>query len=153
MADTLPPEMRSRVMASVKGRGTSPEVFVRRAIWKHGFRYRLNVRRLPGTPDLVLAQYKVAIFVHGCFWHQHGCLRSKRPASNRDYWDRKLDRNVDRDAMNRSRLEELGWSVITIWECQLQDDTDGALHFLTELRANRTKRQLEERRIGQEATI
>ena len=136
MSDTVLPEVRSRIMASVRGRDTRPELYVRRAVWSKGFRYRLHVRRLPGTPDLALAKYKVAVFVQGCFWHQHGCHRSKRPTSNRDYWDRKLDGNLARDTQNQARLRELGWTVTTIWECRLQHDTEMTLRFLETLRSN-----------------
>ena len=136
MSDTVLPEVRSRIMASVRGRDTRPELYVRGAVWSKGFRYRLHVRRLPGTPDLALAKYKVAVFVQGCFWHQHGCHRSKRPTSNRDYWDRKLDGNLARDAQNQARLRELGWTVTTIWECRLQHDTEMTLRFLETLRSN-----------------
>ena len=136
MSDTVLPEVRSRIMASVRGRDTRPELYVRRAVWSKGFRYRLHVRRLPGTPDLALAKYKVAVFVQGCFWHQHGCHRSKRPTSNRDYWDRKLDGNLARDAQNQARLRELGWTVTKIWECRLQHDTEMTLRFLETLRSN-----------------
>ena len=136
MSDTVLPEVRSRIMASVRGRDTRPELYVRKAVWSKGFRYRLHVRRLPGTPDLALAKYKVAVFVQGCFWHQHGCHRSKRPTSNRDYWDRKLDGNLARDTQNQARLRELGWTVTTIWECRLQHDTEMTLRFLETLRSN-----------------
>ena len=137
MADTMRPEVRSRVMSRIRGRDTQPEMYVRRAVWEQGFRYRLHVKRLPGAPDLVLAQYGVALFVHGCFWHQHGCSKSNRPSSNRDYWERKLDRNVARDAENQAKLERMGWLVFTVWECRLQEDAAVALSFLQELRAKR----------------
>ena len=137
MADTMRPEVRSRVMSRIRGRDTQPEMYVRRAVWEQGFRYRLHVKRLPGAPDLVLAQYGVALFVHGCFWHQHGCSKSNRPSSNRDYWERKLDRNVARDAENQAKLERMGWLVFTVWECRLQEDAAATLSFLQELRAKR----------------
>jgi DNA mismatch endonuclease (patch repair protein) len=137
MADFMSPEARSRVMSSIRSRNTSPELYVRRMVWAEGFRYRLHVRRLPGTPDLVLAQYRLAVFVHGCFWHQHGCLKGRPPSSNREYWDNKLDRNIARDAKNHSLLEDLGWRVVTVWECKLTEDTDRALKLLRSLRAHR----------------
>ena len=136
MADSMLPEVRSRVMSRIRGRDTRPELFVRRAVWKQGFRYRLNVRRLPGAPDLVLAKYVVAVFVHGCFWHQHGCSKSRRPSSNLEYWERKLDSNVARDAQNQYRLQDLGWTVVTVWECRLQQDTEKMLRFLEMLRGD-----------------
>lgn len=134
MADPLSPEARSRVMASVKSRNTPQELYVRKRVWGDRFRYRLHVRALPGKPDLVLSKYRTAIFVHGCFWHQHDCPRAKRPSSNRDYWDRKLDGNMARDALHRRRLEELGWTVVTVWECSLESDTEKLLAKLRGIR-------------------
>lgn len=102
-----------------------PEVAVRRALWAAGFRYRLHAKALPGKPDIVFAGRRFAVFVHGCFWHQHlGCPRAKRPATRREYWDAKLDRNMARDKLTRRRLEDLGWRVITLWECALVDGVD-----------------------------
>ena len=128
------PDTRSRVMSRIRGRDTRPELYVRKALWREGFRYRLNVRQLPGTPDLVFARYRVALFVHGCFWHQHGCPRTSRPSSNQDYWERKLSRNTARDAQSQAKLEKMGWTVFTIWECNLQEGTDETLRFLNVLR-------------------
>ena len=130
MADRLSPEKRSRVMARIKGRDTRPELYLRSNIWKRGFRYRLHVRTLPGRPDLVLTRYGVVIFVHGCFWHQHGCPNTRRPSSNLAYWEQKLNGNVARDARNRTLLKELGWTVKVIWECRLEQDTERVLQFL-----------------------
>ena len=94
MVDTMLPEQRSRLMSRVRGRDTGLEMHVRRTVWGAGFRYRLHARKLPGTPDLVLAKYRLVVFVHGCFWHQHGCARSRRPSSNQAYWERKLDEDT-----------------------------------------------------------
>ena len=136
MPDFLSPEERSRVMSRVRSRNSRPEMYVRSALWAAGFRYRLHVRRLPGTPDLVLRKYRLAAFVNGCFWHQHGCSKSRRPASNREYWDMKLDGNVLRDARVRSTLENRGWTVVTVWECNLDTDTEQLLARLRDLRAD-----------------
>ena len=130
MSDPMLPAVRSRVMASIRGRNTRPELYVRRAVWRQGFRYRLHVRKLPGTPDLVLPKYRVVIFVHGCFWHRHGCSNTRLPSSNLQYWEPKLERNVARDAQNQAQLREMGWTVVVIWECRLQDDTDETLRYL-----------------------
>ncbi len=141
MADTISPEARSRVMSRVRGRNTAPELHVRRAVWAEGFRYRLHVRKLPGTPDLALAKYRLAVFVHGCFWHQHdGCRNAKRPSSNREYWDKKLDGNAARDARHRIQLEESGWAVATIWECSLKSDTESLLERLKNMRKDNALR-------------
>ena len=134
MADTVLPEKRSRMMSSIRGRDTQPELYVRKALWSRGFRYRLHARQLPGAPDAVLRKYRTAIFVHGCFWHQHGCSKTHRPSSNRQYWDRKLDGNVARDALNQTKLRESGWNVFTVWECTLAQDTEYLLHCLDTFR-------------------
>lgn len=134
MPDSVPPQKRSRIMASIRGRDTTPELYVRKTLWNYGFRYRLCTRQLPGSPDLVLKRYSVAVFVHGCFWHQHGCPRTHRPSSNRQYWDRKLDGNIARDIRNQARLLELGWRVFIVWECSLPSDTEELLHHLCSLR-------------------
>lgn len=136
MADFMSPAARSRVMSSIRGRNTRPELGVRRRVWSEGFRYRLHVKKLPGTPDLVLAKYRLAIFVHGCFWHQHGCSKAKRPSSNQEYWDRKLDGNVARDDRDRVQLEKQGWTVVTIWECTLESDSESLLERLKGIRAD-----------------
>ncbi|WP_374467930.1 very short patch repair endonuclease [Phenylobacterium sp.] len=122
MTDVYPPEKRSAVMRRVKGRDTSPEMTVRRALTALGARYRLHRKDLPGSPDIVLPARRLAIFVHGCFWHGHDCARGSRvPKQNRDYWTAKVGRNVARDARTQAELAELGWRVETIWECELKD--------------------------------
>jgi len=120
--DVYGPEKRSAVMRRVKGRDTRPELAVRRRIWRLGGRYRLNRADLPGKPDIVFAGRRLAIFVHGCFWHGHDCARGARvPKANRDYWVGKVGRNRTRDAAARERLVALGWRVETVWECELKD--------------------------------
>ncbi|MFI4936781.1 MAG: very short patch repair endonuclease [Caulobacterales bacterium] len=120
--DVYPPEKRSAVMRRVKGRDTAPELRVRRLIWSLGARYRLHRADLPGKPDIVLAPRRLAIFVHGCFWHGHDCARGARtPKANRDYWLAKIARNRKRDATSRAALEASGWRVETIWECEMKD--------------------------------
>jgi DNA mismatch endonuclease (patch repair protein) len=120
--DVYPPEKRSAVMRRVKGKDTTPELAVRRALTRLGARYRLHRKDLPGKPDIVLPSRRLALFVHGCFWHGHDCARGARvPKQNRDYWVAKVDRNRARDAASRATLAELGWRVETIWECELKD--------------------------------
>jgi DNA mismatch endonuclease (patch repair protein) len=135
--DVFSPEKRSSVMRQVKGRDTSPEMKVRRALTKLGARFRLHRKDLPGAPDIVLPGRKLAIFVHGCFWHGHDCARgARRPKQNADYWLDKIGRNRERDTRNLAALETLGWRVETIWECDLKDA--GALDArLTRLLADR----------------
>jgi len=120
--DVYPPAKRAAVMRAVKSVGTAPEMVVRRLIWRLGGRYRLNRADLPGKPDLVLPGRRLAIFVHGCFWHGHDCPRGARtPKANRDYWVIKIARNRVRDAAAQDGLQARGWRVETIWECELRD--------------------------------
>jgi DNA mismatch endonuclease (patch repair protein) len=122
MTDVYGPEKRSAVMRRVKGRDTAPEMIVRRLLWRLGARYRLHRKDLPGKPDIVLAGRRLAIFVHGCFWHGHDCARGARvPKANRDYWLGKVGRNRVRDAASRAALETAGWRVEAVWECELKD--------------------------------
>jgi DNA mismatch endonuclease (patch repair protein) len=122
VTDVYSPEKRSSVMRQVKGRNTTPELAVRKALTRLGARYRLHRADLPGKPDIVLPGRKLALFVHGCFWHGHDCARGARvPKQNRDYWVAKVDRNRARDAKAREALAALGWRVETVWECELKD--------------------------------
>lgn len=119
MADVFSPEKRSRIMSRVKGRNTKPEILVRSLVHGMGYRFRINVRRLPGNPDIVLPRHRKVIFVHGCFWHGHkDCPRSKRPAANVDFWNRKLDLNMERDKRFESELKSLGWKILVVWQCE-----------------------------------
>jgi DNA mismatch endonuclease (patch repair protein) len=120
--DVFSPEKRSSVMRQVKGQNTKPEMLVRRLLTRLGARYRLHRADLPGKPDIVLPGRRLAIFVHGCFWHGHDCARGARvPKANRDYWTAKVSRNRARDVDNREKLEALGWRVEVLWECELKD--------------------------------
>jgi DNA mismatch endonuclease (patch repair protein) len=122
VTDVYPPWKRSAVMRRVKDRGTGPELALRRLIWSLGGRYRLNRRDLPGKPDIVLAGRRLAIRVHGCFWHGHDCARGARvPKANRQYWVGKVAANRERDRAAHSALEALGWRVETVWECEIRD--------------------------------
>jgi len=122
LTDVYGPEKRSAVMRRVKGRDTAPELAVRKALTRLGARYRLHRADLPGRPDVVLAGRRLALFVHGCFWHGHDCARGARvPKQNRDYWLAKVDRNRARDARNRADLEGLGWRCETLWECEIRE--------------------------------
>ena len=135
MTDVYSPEKRSSVMRRVKGSGTGPELMVRRLIWRLGGRYRLNRKDLPGKPDIVLAGRRLAIFVHGCFWHGHDCARGARvPKANRDYWVAKVTRNRARDQAAGASLAAAGWRVETLWECELKD-TEGLAARVREMLA------------------
>ena len=125
MTDVYSGEKRSAVMRRVKGRNTTPEMTVRRALTGLGAGYRLHRKDLPGSPDIVMPGRRLALFVHGCFWHGHDCARGARvPKANRDYWVAKVARNRVRDEASRIALEAAGWRVETIWECELKDAAD-----------------------------
>ena len=120
-------------MAAIKGKDTKPEMLVRRGLHHRGLRFRLHRRDLPGRPDLVFPSRRVALFVHGCFWHAHaGCRYFKLPETGRDQWREKLERNRARDTQNRSRLISDGWRVIVVWECELRHDLSGRIDGLAE---------------------
>lgn len=137
MTDRLTPDQRHLVMSHIRSRNTKPELKVRQWLWKHGYRYRLNVKSVPGKPDIVMRKYRTAIFVNGCFWHGHELTPSpslsgeagdwfvgnsqccKIPQSNREFWVKKIRRNQERDQENYRVLQENGWQVIVVWECQL----------------------------------
>lgn len=109
-------------MSRVKGRDTKPELLVRSIVHRLGYRFRLHAKALPGKPDLVLPRHRKVIFVHGCFWHGHaGCRRAARPSTNREFWDRKIDGNVERDAANVKALGRAGWKVLVVWQCAMKD--------------------------------
>jgi len=112
------PVDRSENMRRIRSKNTAPELIVRRLLYHLGYRYRIHRKELPGNPDIVFAGRHKAIFVHGCFWHAHGCKTAHQPLTNQDYWSPKLMRNVERDARNQSALFSLGWESLVIWECQ-----------------------------------
>ena len=118
MTDTFTKSERSRIMAAVKSKNTTPEWIVRRLVHAMGYRYRLHVRGLPGTPDMVFPRLGKIINIHGCFWHLHGCPRCRVPSTRRRYWTTKLRRNVERDKRARRKLRQEGWAVLIVWECQ-----------------------------------
>ena len=120
MADNHSKEVRSMNMSHIRSTNSKPEEIVRKYLFSKGFRYRKNVRALPGCPDIVLPKYKTVIFVNGCFWHKHDCPRFVYPSSNQEYWIPKIQRNVERDRYNVSELRRLGWNVITVWECEIK---------------------------------
>ena len=121
MADTRTPDQRRRIMQSVGTKHTRPEMTVRRALHSLGFRFRLHRKDLPGSPDIVLPKWRTVIFVHGCFWHGHGCAKGQPPKSRPNYWLPKIAANRERDARNESRLREQGWRVLTVWQCETAD--------------------------------
>ena len=127
-------ETRSYNMSRNKGRKTKPEEIIAKYLFSQGFRYRRNVKKLPGTPDIVLKKYKTVIFVNGCFWHMHeGCKYFVWPKDNSEFWKNKLLANKERDEKEKKEIEELGWKVIVVWECQLKkEERERTLNWLVE---------------------
>lgn len=139
MVDVLTPEQRRHCMSRIRSKNTKPEILVRKFLFAHGFRYRIHVKTLPGTPDIVLKKYKTVIFVNGCFWHGHeGCRYAHLPKSNLEYWETKINRNKERDLQERIQLRRMGWHVIQFWECQLkpkvkEENLNGLLYALNKI--------------------
>jgi len=120
--DVFSREKRSRIMSRVSGKNTKPELTVRSLLHNMGYRFRLHRKNLPGKPDIALPKHNKVIFVHGCFWHGHiDCRRSKRPVTNKIFWHEKLDKNIERDKLNIKKLTELGWGVLVVWTCEVND--------------------------------
>jgi DNA mismatch endonuclease, patch repair protein len=120
VTDVLTPEQRRFNMSRIRARDTLPELTVRRGLYANGLRYRLHDRRLPGRPDIVLGRYRTVVFVHGCFWHAHGCYLSKIPKTRQEFWRRKMETNKARDRKVLTALQTDGWRVLMIWECALR---------------------------------
>ncbi|WP_282002409.1 very short patch repair endonuclease [Geotalea uraniireducens] len=118
--DTVDKQARSRIMSRVGQKNTGPEMRLRRSLHKIGLRYRLHDKKLPGTPDIVFPRFKAVVFVHGCFWHRHGCKATTPPGTNVDFWRKKFDENIARDRRNTESLRNAGWRVAVIWECALK---------------------------------
>ena len=121
MTDVLTPSQRHLNMSHIRSKNTKPELLVRKWLWQHGIRYRLNVKDIPGKPDIVLRKHRTVIFINGCFWHGHdGCDKFVMPKSNIEFWENKIRTNKERDEKNHRLLREAGWNVIVIWECRLK---------------------------------
>jgi len=128
MVDTLTREHRSWNMSQIRGKDTKPEVALRSLLHRAGYRFRLHTSSLPGKPDIVLPKYRTVIFVNGCFWHRHGgCSKAYMPASRTDFWTEKFDATIERDARKSAELRKLGWTVVTVWECELQSSPQAVL--------------------------
>ena len=158
MSDVLSPDQRHRNMAAIHSASTKPELKLRRALWRQGFRYSVNEKRLPGKPDIVLPKYRTVVFIHGCFWHGHkGCKYYTIPKTNTAFWTSKVARNQERDQQVWRQLEAKGWSVIIVWECELKkavfEETVGRVRdeILRNGEAYRTAQ--EERRRSREAWL
>lgn len=121
MADIFTKRKRSQIMASISGKETKPEISVRSFLFRQGFRFRKNVKTLIGKPDIVLPKHRTIIFIHGCFWHGHNCMRGTKPTSNIEFWNSKIQGNIDRDKKTISQLKKNSWRVLTIWDCDLKN--------------------------------
>ena len=122
MADNVTPEKRTKIMRSIISKSTKPELVLRRFLFSKGYRYRKNYKKLPGRPDIVFISRKIAIFVHGCFWHQHkDCEITNKPRSNTTFWKEKFSKNLERDKRNQRDLKKMGWDPKVIWECEILD--------------------------------
>lgn len=138
--DTLDKHKRSQLMAKVKQKNTEPEIIVRHFLYSEGFRYRINLESLPGSPDIVLPKYRTVIFVHGCFWHGHTCKAGHLPSSNLNYWELKIDKNMERDRRKIDELKLQGWNVIVIWQCEikaLKSRRERLLNLILEIKNNK----------------
>ena len=121
MPDIFSKHKRSEIMSKVRSKNTKPEEIVGKYLFSHGLRYRKNVKKLPGSPDLVLRKYKVVIFVNGCFWHGHDCKKGVLPNTNKVFWEEKIRKNKHRDTNNYQKLTDLGWRVLIVWECEIKN--------------------------------
>jgi len=120
LADIFSREKRSEIMANIRGKETKPEIIVRKFLFSKGFRFRKNVKTLPGTPDITLPKYNTVILIHGCFWHKHkNCKKAQLPETRKQFWEKKINENVERDKKNIRQLKKAGWKVIVLWQCKL----------------------------------
>jgi len=132
--DKISKERRSLNMSKIRSKDSVPEIKIRKALWRMGYRYRLHYKKLPGKPDIVIVKHKIAILVHGCFWHRHkNCIEASRPKTNSDYWESKINKNIERDKKNRREITKLGWKVIIIWECNVNNDIDKNIIMLKKI--------------------
>ncbi len=122
MPDIFSKDKRSLIMAAVTNKSTKPEVLFRKALFNKGYRYKINDKYLPGSPDIVLPKYNTVIFIHGCFWHGHSkCKKAIKPKSNIEFWQSKIKKNKERDRLVESKLKNIGWKIIIVWECELRN--------------------------------
>lgn len=128
MTDIVDPATRSRMMSGIKSQNTKPEIIIRSIIHRHGFRFRLHAKELPGTPDIVLPKYRSVIFVHGCFWHKHNCNLFKMPKTREYFWREKFERNIAHDTRSRNSLVASGWRVCILWECAIRGNKKNISH-------------------------
>ena len=131
MPDNISSTKRSEIMRAVKSKDTSIEIMVRKYLYHHGFRYRKNVKDLPGKPDIVIDKYRIVIFINGCFWHHHySCKMARIPKSRVEYWTKKINKNVENDIKNQKLLEQMDYHVITVWECEIKEAFEDRMRYL-----------------------
>ena len=147
MSDIVPGSVRSRIMAAVPRKDSAPELRVRRVLHRLGYRYRLHVRSLPGSPDIVLPKHRKIVFVHGCFWHRHGCSRTTTPRTREDFWRNKFAANKRRDRRAVQALRRQGWSVATVWECETSNELELTEHLRRLMDDRRSPSQTEAPRV------
>jgi len=132
MVDSIEAQARSRIMAAIRSKNTKPEQLLRKALFARGYRYRIHVNKLAGSPDIALSKWGAVIFVHGCFWHAHGCGHVRLPKSNRAFWKRKLTRNIERDQTAKAELIKQGWRVLIVWDCAFKGKTPQQVNALAD---------------------
>jgi len=142
MADIVTPEVRSRMMAGIRGKDTKPEIMLRKGLHAAGFRYRLHERTLPGRPDMVFPRHRAVLFAHGCFWHGHDCHLFRWPSTRREFWAAKITRNREVDARSEAALAEAGWRPGVVWECALKGRTRRPLAEVIEACGSWLRREL-----------
>jgi DNA mismatch endonuclease (patch repair protein) len=132
--DTITKERRSWNMSKIRSKDTLPEIRIRKALWRMGYRYRLYYKLLPGKPDIVITKQKIVVFVHGCFWHRHeNCIEASRPKTNSEYWETKIQKTIERDKKHQAEIQMAGWKVIIIWECNVKNDIDDNVKMLNDI--------------------
>ena len=141
MTDVVDVATRSRMMAGIQGKNTKPEILIRKALHARGFRFRLHVKDIPGKPDLVLPKYRALIFVHGCFWHGHGCRYFKVPQTRPEFWLEKIGKNQRRDSLQEEALKAMGWRVLVVWECAVRSMRKDKSSLLVDLIASWLKNE------------
>jgi DNA mismatch endonuclease (patch repair protein) len=137
--DRLSKEERSANMSKIRSKDTLPEIRIRKALWRMGYRYRLHYKLLPGKPDIVMTKQKIVIFIHGCFWHRHeNCIEASRPKTNSEYWETKINKNIERDKKYQEEIKQLGYKVFIIWECEVKKDIDENIQLVKNLLRRQT---------------
>jgi len=132
--DTITKEQRSLNMSRIRSKNTLPELLIRKALWRMGYRYRLHYKKLPGKPDIVIVKQRIVFFIHGCFWHRHkNCIEASRPKTNSEYWEAKINKNIERDKTHKREIEQLGWKVIIIWECKVKHHIENNIIMLKKI--------------------